>query len=86
MSLPHRPPTEEEIEVLGLVSRQTEKLAVMPVFFNGQERFALVLLNKNEAGMYVKLLAVLPIPSDEISDGKGAPASHQPPVLQKNIN
>jgi hypothetical protein len=87
MSSSHRrPPTKEEQDILTLVHAVPQGVALMPIFFNGQERFGLVLVRQNAAGQYVQLLAVLPTVGDQILNGEGKPGSFTPPVAQNTLN
>lgn len=81
-----RPPTINEQDILRLVHVASDRVALMPVFFNGEQRFALVLIEENEAGKYVRLLAVLTLPEDQVLNSQGVAGSFTPPVPQASLN
>ena len=81
-----RPPTREEQNTLMLIHAAPGGVALMPIMFNGQERFGLILVHQGEAGQYVQLLAVLPVPEDTTLNAQGNPSSSSPPVPRKHLN
>lgn len=64
-----RPVLPEEVEALRLASSGT--LALTPVFFNGQERYALVTLEHSKDGVLVHVLGVVTLSTDEVLDASG---------------
>lgn len=81
-----RDPDAEEMDVLVSIHKTPEKVALMPVFFNGQERFALVLLCTNSSGNYIRVLAILTNNNDALLNGKGDPAAVSPPMNRGQLN
>lgn len=87
MSTTHRrPPTEEEQNILMMVNAAHNGVALMPIIFNGEERFGLIVVHHRAGSQYVQLLAVLPVAGDTILNGAGAPGSFLPPVPRSQSN
>lgn len=79
-------PQAVDIEKVQLIRAAPESVTLMPIFFNGQARLALVLPMVNNQGPYVRLLAILPVSEDVIENGLGQPASFTPPAGIKDKN
>lgn len=67
-----------ELEVLRLVKESSSHVTMMPIFFNGEERFGLGVFVTTTSGTYFRLLTVLAEPSDQILSAEGVEASPRP--------
>jgi hypothetical protein len=80
-------PTEREFFVLHAVRHFSDRIVLLPVRVNGQARFALGLLCQNTAGeLYIRVLANLLQPSDEVLDTEGCPGYNKTPPVKKALN
>lgn len=80
-----RDPTTSEVEILTAL-REAENVSLMPIVFNGQGRFGLVLVEENAAGKYVRLIAILPLATDVIADMSGTTPLPNPPTAPRQLN
>ncbi len=63
----HRPPTNEELEVLLAVLTNATTACLVPVLFNGERRYALGL----GSGQSVYVLGIVPVCTDQLLDMQG---------------
>ena len=82
-----RPATLAEIEAFRVIHNATDRIVLMPVVVNGDPRFALALLSRNDKGeQYLQLLAHLVLPTDEVLDTQGNHGCLRPPTPSKDLN
>lgn len=88
-----RLPTKRSLDTLrGLSLRQTgagpsPELGLMPVVFNGEERFALVAFYPEDSGVHIRVLAIMPAGTDTILGGDGVKLPiEDPPSLNAKLN
>ena len=81
-----RHPTERELWVLRALSWMSDRIVLVPIIFNGQERFGIALLSESSNGeQYVQVLASLFMPTDEVLDSRGLPGYNRIPN-KKDLN
>ena len=80
-------PSEREFFVLHAVRHFSDRIVLLPVKVNGEERFALALLCHNTSGeLYLRVLANLLQPTDEVLDSEGCPGYNKTPPVKKDLN
>lgn len=80
-------PTEREFFVLHAVRHFSDRIVLMPVVVNGEPRIALALLCQNSDGeLYLRVLANLLQPSDEVLDTEGCTGYNKTPPVKKVLN
>ena len=75
----HREPTPQELEAMDACSK-AKTLVMLPILFNGQERFAMCSFFDDDGFKYCQLIAILPVSTDTVTDMAGTPCSGSPPV------
>lgn len=73
-----REPTPQEMaafQSLGLASN----IGIMPVKFNGQDRFAIIIVHDGPQGKFIQLVGILVNDTDEILDPQGNKSVTAPP-------
>lgn len=73
-TLPHRRPTESEVEALTLLLTSSGGVVLLPVLFNGEQRYAIGIPHQSR-GVYV--LAVCPTGLDQIINLHGEQAKSE---------
>lgn len=82
-----RPLTESEIDAFNMVHYAGKKLVMVPAVVNGQERFALaVMIREDDGNVYVHVLAIVAHPDDRIVTAGGEEISPIRPSEEKNLN
>lgn len=65
-----REPTPHEMAAMQSLT-QANHIAMMPVKFNGTDRYAIILIHQGPEGPFVQIIGILPLPSDELIDPQG---------------
>lgn len=65
-----REPTPHEVAALQSLTN-TSHIGMMPVKFNGQERYAIIIIHQGPKGPYVQVVGILPDAGDELIDPQG---------------
>lgn len=63
-------PTPHELAALQSLT-QANHVGLMPVKFNGQDRFAIILVHQGPNGPFVQIVGILPRIDDELIDPQG---------------
>jgi len=79
-------PSDLDLEALRIINIAGSRMALMPVIFNGESRTGIVLPVTNTKMPYVKLIAILPRPEDQIVNLDGKTASTRPPLPKTQLN
>jgi hypothetical protein len=61
-----RDPTPHEIAALQSLMRANDNIGIMPVKFNGQDRYAIALLHESPQGQFIQIVGILPTVDDEL--------------------
>jgi hypothetical protein len=69
-----------------LLHKYPSQVVLVPVFFNGQPRQALALLENGPAGVHVRVLSVMLNSDDTLLDKLEHPASFAPPGSKETAN
>lgn len=82
-----REPTPRELQVLKLIHQHPDRVVLVPVIINGEERYSLGFLRQNSDGsVYCDVLASVLTPNDTVLDSAGMPGHQSAPSLKKDLN
>lgn len=82
---PHtRIPSIQDRNALGLANRGDGRVALAPIFFNGQARVAIVYVHANNGHPIMQILGICPGPEDQLTDIQGLPASTEVVAVEEH--
>lgn len=88
--IPHaRPLSRAEVEAFNLLHVALQNVVLLPVVVNGETRFALAVVRRNEEGLTSVILGYLALPTDKLSTVSGGelpPMSEEVHIEKKHLH
>ena len=83
--LTFREPTAHELAALQSLTK-TNHVGTMPVKFNGEDRYAIVIMHQGSQGPFVQIVGILPSENDELVDSAGNKSVTTIPGTTEKLN